>query len=354
MTSIDWLVLRRIFARVALTVTIFLALFSLVESLNTSKLSTLSSLGGPLLALSGILLSALRSSIGALPVTVLIGTIAGVLDLQARRELTIIQASGRSIWTVVRAPLVVIFVLCSVISIGGETMLILGNRLLPGQPINRDSGTVWLEQHGKDGDYILRAERLTADPPAIYNVSIFMAGAKDRDRIEAPQATLMAGKWMFPEATQFRLDRSLLHLTNFELATQTTFGDLSLQASGARDLTLPELVAATTTNLSVSEYRSVSLTSLFRTFTLPVMVMGSMLIGFAVASGYRRNVQYGNTVLFGIVMGFALFTINEMAVRAGNADVLPPLWAMAAPAVVSVIVGLTALLYSQDGNLRAR
>ncbi len=84
------------------------------------------------------------------------------------------------------------------------------------------------------------------------------------------------------------------------------------------------------------------------------MVMGSMLIGFATASGYRRNVQYGSTVLFGIVMGFALFTINEMAVRAGNADVLPPLWAMAAPAFVSVIAGLTALLYSQDGTLRRR
>jgi len=43
-----------------------------------------------------------------------------------------------------------------------------------------------------------------------------------------------------------------------------------------------------------------------------------------------------------------------MAVRAGNADVLPPLWAMAGPAVVSLLAGLTALLYSQDGNLRRR
>jgi len=353
-SSIDWIVLRRVFARVLLTVTIFFALFALVESLNTGKLTTLSSIGGPLLAASGIVLSALRSSIGALPVTVLIGTIAGVLDLQARRELTIIQASGYSIWGVVRAPLLLVFVLCGLIATGGDTLLILGDRLLPGHPINRESGVTWLEQHGKDGDYILRADRLTADPPAIYGVSIFMSGADNRDRIEAPQATLTGGKWLFPDATQFRLDRSPLHLTNYELATQTTFGDLSLQASGARDLTLPELFAAATANLSVSEYRSVSLTSLFRTFTLPLMVMGSMLIGFAVASGYRRTVQYGNTVLFGIVMGFALFTINEMAVRAGNADVLPPLWAMAAPALVSVIAGLTALLYSQDGNLRAR
>lgn len=354
MTSIDWLVLRRVMGRLLLTLLIFLALFSLVESLNTAKLKALTTLGGPMLAVAGILLSALRSSIGALPVTVLIGTIAGVLDLQARREMTIIQATGRSIWTVIRAPLLLVFVLSSLVSMGGETLLILGNRALPGQPINRETGPTWFEQHGRDGDYVLKAERLTSDPPVIYDVTVFFAESPGRDRIEAPEAHLEAGKWVFPAATRYQLDGSPEVLSNFELATQTTHGDLSLEASGARDLTLPELLAATTSSLSMTEYRAVSLTSLFRTFTLPVMVLGSMLIGFATASGYRRNVQYGTTVLFGIVMGFALFTINEMAVRAGNADVLPPLWAMAAPAFVSVIAGLTALLYSQDGTLRRR
>jgi len=354
MTSIDWLVLRRVFARIALTIAVFLALFALVESLNTNKLSTLSSLGGPPLALAGVLLSAFRSSIGALPVTVLIGTIAGVLDLQARRELTIIQATGRSIWTVIRAPLLLALILSTAVSLGGETALIMGNRLLPGQPINHETGPTWLEQRGTDGAYVLEAQHLTATPPSVYNVTVFFSGSDSRDRIVAAQANLSYGKWVFPTATRYRLDTAPEQLNNFELATQTTFGDLSLQASGARDLTLPELLAAASSALSVTEFRAVSMTSLYKSFTLPIMVAGSVLIGFAVASGYRRTVQYGNTVLFGIVMGFALFTINEMAVRAGNADVLPPLWAMAGPAVVSLLAGLTALLYSQDGNLRRR
>jgi len=352
--SIDWLVLRRVMARVTLTVLVFLALFALVESLNTTKLRTLSSLGGPPLALAGVLLSALRSSIGALPVTVLIGTIAGVLDLQARRELTIIQATGRSIWTVLRAPLVVCFILALLISTAGDTALILGDRLLPGQPINHDNGPTWVEQTGADGTYVLRAEHLTADPPAVYDVTIFFTGADERDRITAPQANLSYGKWIFPTATRYRVAAAPEQLSNFELATQTTFGDLRLRTTGASDLTLAEMITAATSSISMNDYRAVSLTSLYRTLTRPIMILGSVLIGFAVASGYRRNVQYGTTVLFGIVMGFALFTINEMAVRAGNADVLPPLWAMAAPAFVSLLAGLTALLYSQDGNLRRR
>ena len=77
-----------------------------------------------------------------------------------------------------------------------------------------------------------------------------------------------------------------------------------------------------------------------------------MLIGFATASGYRRRINYGNVVLFGIVAGFVIFTVNEMATRAGSSGVLPPLAATAGPALVSILVGVTALLYSQDGALR--
>ncbi len=352
MNTIDRLVLRRVMARILLTMLVFLALFALVESLNTSKFNTLSALGGPPLALAGVLLGALRASIGALPVTVLIGTIAGVLDLQARRELTVVQATGRSIWSIIRAPVIVTFLGAAVISTVGDTALILGDRVLPGQPISRPSGPTWLEQHGAGVKYILRAERLSADPPAVYDVTLFFSGADERDRIVAPEADLARGKWVFPTATRYRLDTAPEQLSHFELATQTTFGDLRLRTTGATDLTLSELVAAATTPISEAGYRAISLTSLFRTLARPILVVGSVLIGFATASGYRRNVQYGNTVLFGIVMGFALFTINEMAVRAGNADVLPPLWAMAGPAFVSVLAGLTALLYAHDGNLR--
>ena len=354
MSRIDWLILRRVMARIALTLVIFFALLALVESLNTTKLRVLNSLGGPPLAAAGIVLSALRNSLGALPVTVLIGTIAGVLDLQARRELTIVQATGRSIWTVLRAPLVVCFILALLISTAGDTALIVGNRLLPGQPINHDDGPTWVEQKGADGVYVLKAEHLTADPPAAYEVTIFFTDAAERDRITAPQANLTYGKWVFPTATRYRAASAPEQLSNFELATQTTFADLRLRTTGASDLTLAEMIAAATSSISMNDYRAVSLTSLYRTLTRPIMILGSVLIGFAVASGYRRNVQYGTTVLFGIVVGFALFTINEMAVRAGNADVLPPLWAMAGPAVVSLLAGLTALLYSQDGNLRRR
>lgn len=352
MTIIDWLVLRRFAFRIAITVTVFLALFALVGSLDTPRIKMLSNFGGPLLAAAGIAISAVRLSIGVLPFTALLGTIAAVLDLQSRRELTIILSTGHSIWNVVRAPVLVMILFTALMSIGGETLIILANRAMPGYSGATTRSQTWLEQSGKDGRYILRAAAVTANPPAIYDATIFLTDTPSRDRIEAEEIDLMAGHWRIKAGTRYTLDAAPTPLVDFDLATTTTVGDLRLIASGARDLTLPELLQTQMSALSDSGYRSVTSTSLLKSFSLPFMVAGTMLIGIAVAGRYRRRMQYANTILFGIVGGFVIYVLNEMAVRAGNAEVLPPLVAAAGPAFVAVLVGLTTLLYSQDGTMR--
>ncbi len=349
MTRVDWVVLRRLSARLAVTYLVFFGLFCLVESLNTPKLQTLNALGGPPLALLGIILSAFASSVGALPVTVLIGTVAGVIDLQVRRELTVIQSTGISIWRAMRAPIALVLVFSALASIPGPTIIIMLNRSMLGQPASH-SGPIWLEQGSGDDAYILNADRVTANPPAVYNVAVFMTGAH-RERIVAPQADLQPGKWAFVDAVRYRPDVPPEPLGKLSLPTSMTLEDLRLQASGTSDLTLPELIAAASVDISRRDDRAVTLTSLYRTFTLPLLVIGSMLIAIAASAGYRRSVRYGDTVLFAIVTGFVLFVLNEMAVRAGNSGVLAPQLATLAPAVVSILIGLTALLYSQDGTI---
>ena len=94
MTRIDWIILRRVASRVGLTVLVFFGLMMLVESLDGWRFDHLSSIGVPQLAVLGIITSAARWVIKTLSVTVLIGAVIGVIDLQARRELTVIKATG--------------------------------------------------------------------------------------------------------------------------------------------------------------------------------------------------------------------------------------------------------------------
>lgn len=111
------------------------------------------------------------------------------------------------------------------------------------------------------------------------------------------------------------------------------------------------LVAAAQSDVSNPELRAVSLTSLYRAFALPFTVAGSVLLAFALGGTYRRRGDYGNAVLLGLIVGFVLFVVSEMATRAGNAQVISPLAATTGPALLSLLAGATALLFREDGKL---
>jgi len=349
MNKIDRLMLGRVLPRVAVTIVVFFGLLALVESLDTYRFRVMSAAGGLPLALLADILPAIRWSIGALPITILLGTIAGVLDLQRHAELTAMKAAGFSIWQIMRAPLLAISLLAFVFTVASDTPTILADRALPAHSLGMQ-GDIWLEQAGEDARYVLTARHAQADPPLLDDVQIFDATPGGPGRIVAKSAKLQAGHWRLTDAVRYSPNVAPETFARLDIATRTTPGDIKLEISGAKDLTFPEMVSAATSKISNAQLRSAALTNLFRIFSLPFMVMGSVLIGFAFTSGYRRKNDYGQAALHGLVAGFVLFVVNELAIRSGSADVLPPLLATAAPAIVSIIVGLTALLYLEDGR----
>jgi lipopolysaccharide export system permease protein len=74
-----------------------------------------------------------------------------------------------------------------------------------------------------------------------------------------------------------------------------------------------------------------------------------LFIAFAYTAGYRRTNGYGRAIIFAILTGFVVFVVTEMADRAGSAGVLDPIFAACGPAFVTLVIGLTILLYKEDG-----
>ena len=348
MNRLDWIVLRRIGGRVGLTLAIFFGLFALVESLDTWRFTTLSRLGGPQMAVLAIIANGARSIIGAMPVIVLIGSIIGVLDLQARREMTIIKATGVSIWRVMRAPLLAAILLGLGASFIGDTIAIEMSRTIP--VTRASSETLWLEQHGTDGDYVLRADHPRAEGTILDGVSIFFTSGDSRDRIEAVSATLGRNAWILSGVVHYRADKSSEFFEKLAIPTQTTPGDMRVRLTSPRDLTFNELLTAVVQHVADPSLRATAITSLLRLLALPALLVGSVLIGFAFTSGYRRTNKYGGAVLYGIVLGFVVYVVTELANRSGFAGVLDPTFAAAGPAFVAIVIGLTVLLYKEDGR----
>lgn len=89
---------------------------------------------------------------------------------------------------------------------------------------------------------------------------------------------------------------------------------------------------------------------LIKLLALPLVLTGSLFIAFAFTAGYRRGSNYGPAVLYGIVLGFVVFVITEMADRAGSTGVLDPTFAAVGPAFVAIVIGVTVLLHKEDGR----
>lgn len=355
MTRIDRIVLARVGSRILLTVTVIFGLVMMAESLDTGRLAYLTELGGPQLALLALATSAARWTIRTLSVTVLIGAIIGILDLQVRHELTVIKASGLSIWRIMRAPIIATLVIGTAIVVWADGAIATLDREI-NPTAARDSraistsGALWLEQSAGDVRYIIEARQVQPGGMILNDISVFSRGGLDYPMIRASEARLGDREWILNNATGYRGQSLPEAFDTLALPTTTTADDLRVRLAATESLTFLELAAALGGQLSDPLLYNAVATRFLKLLALPVMLAGSLLIAFAFTSGYRRTNRYGSAVLYGVVLGFVVFLVTEMADRAGSAGVLDPTFAAAGPAFVAVLIGTTVLLYKEDGR----
>jgi lipopolysaccharide export system permease protein len=355
MTRIDWIVLKRLGSRIAVTVLVFYGLIALVESLDTWRFTFVTQEHGLPMALVMVAMSAVRWTIKTLPVTVLMGAILGFLDLKARHELTVIQASGISIWRTVRAPVIALAVISLVIGLGLETLSTQVNRVLsptpPGQAtMLTPAGEVWLEQRSGDTRYVLMATGMQSGGTVLGQVTLFHIGDSSEARIEASEAMLENGEWVFPAAIVRNPDEQAHTVFDYRVPTDSSAAELGLKLASTEDLTFFELAKLLRQGVADTSIRTAATMRLIKLLALPLVLTGSLFIAFAFTAGYRRGSNYGPAVLYGIVLGFVVFVITEMADRAGSTGVLDPTFAAVGPAFVAIVIGVTVLLHKEDGR----
>jgi lipopolysaccharide export system permease protein len=355
MTRIDWLVLKRVGSRIGVTVFVFYGLIALVESLDTWRFNYLTETGGLHIALLSVMTSAVRWTIKTLPVTVLMGAILGLIDLKAKHELTVIKASGISIWRVVRAPTIALILVSFAISLGAETASTMINRQLnptpPGEvAMLTPPGEIWIEQRNGNIHYVMMATEMQPGGAELGNVTIFRLDGEMENRIMAPAARLQNRQWIMADATVLAPDAPARTLQNYALPTTSTPAEISLKLASTEDMTFFELARLLQAGVADAGIRSAALMRLIKLLALPLVLTGSLFIAFAFTAGYRRSDKYGPAVLYGIVLGFVVFVITEMADRAGSGGVLDPTFAAIGPAFVAIVIGVTVLLYKEDGR----
>ena len=355
MSRIDWLVLNRLGSRIGVTVFVFYGLIALVESLDTWRFNFVAEAHGVPMALVMVAMSAVKWTIKTLPVTVLMGAALGFLDLKTRHELTVIQASGISIWRTVRAPVIALALVSLLVGLGLETLSTQLNRGLnptpPGQAaMLTPPGETWLEQRSGDMHYVLMATGMQPGGRVLGQVTLFYLGESGEKRVEASEAVLEDGEWVFPTAIIRNPDEQARTVVNYRVPTDSTAAELGLKLASTEDMTFFELAQLLREGVSDTSIRTAATMRLIKLLALPLVLTGSLFIAFAFTAGYRRGSNYGPAILYGIVLGFVVFVITEMADRAGSTGVLDPTFAAVGPAFVAIVIGVTVLLHKEDGR----
>jgi lipopolysaccharide export system permease protein len=355
MNRVDWLVTSRLATRIGVTVFVFYGLIALVESLDTWRLTYVAETRGLPLAIVMVAMSAVKWTIKTLPVTVLLGAILGFMDLKARHELTVIHSSGISIWKVVRLPTLALIGVSLLIALAGESISTEVNRQLDPRPPTQSSmlvpgGEIWLEERIGTEHYLLMAKGLQPDGTGLIDVTMFGLSPGIDPRVEAPQAVLENGNWRLPNAIVRSPDERPRFVKDYALLTNSTQTELSVRTSSTEDMTFFELGALLQRGVMDPSIRNAALMRFLKLLALPMVLTGSLFIAFAFTAGYRRGSNYGPAALYGVVLGFVVFVITEMADRGGSTGVLDPTFAAVGPAFVAIVIGVTVLLHREDGR----
>jgi lipopolysaccharide export system permease protein len=321
----------RLASRIGLVVGIFFGIILLVEFLDTGRFNQTAEIAGPWTSTGLAFLSALRWSLLGLPVTVLIGAIVGLIDLHSHREMVIISASGRSIWSAMRWPILMILVAGVAATTVVDSFAIRIYQELDaaqigwGRAYGVQNRETWFNQTGADGDYML------------YARSVLQGGTELRD------ITILR--------YQPDVDSPPRPFSELSLATIATPSELSLKLGTAEDMSWFDLRQALENGIADPFARAAAETRFQKLNAIPFVLVGSLLIAFAFTAGYRRAGHYGWTIVYGIVLGLVVFVITEMADRAGSAGVLNPIAAAWGPALTAIVIGLTVILRREDGRV---
>ena len=357
MSRIGRLVCLRLASRIGLVIGIFFGILLLVEFLDTGRFARTTELAGPWTSIGLSFMSAFRWSLLGLPVTVLIGAVIALIDLQSHREMVIINASGRSVWSALTWPLVMIVLFGALAATVLDAAAIRAYQQLDaaqigwGRAYGIQNRAAWFSQRGSEGDYTLHAEGVLARGTELHDVTVFRQRPEDGSgtRLKAEVGQLLPGRWVFENVEVLDVDRPPGFIQRVEIPTTSTQSQLALQLGTVEDLSFFSLANALDRGIDDPIARAAAQTRFNKLLALPLVLAGTLLIAFAFTAGYRRTGQYGWTLLSGISLGIIVFMTIEMADRAGTAGALDPRIAAWGPAVAASLIGLSVLLYREDG-----
>jgi lipopolysaccharide export system permease protein len=296
-----------------------------------------------------------------MPFCILIGAMTCYLALSRRMELVIARAAGVSAWQFISPALGSAILLGFVATIAynpiSANLRELSKRMeaelfgsAPGGGVQDASG-FWLNQINRDGQVIINAARSEQQGVRLTGLTLFRFdnSLRFKERIEAQEATLQDGQWLFKSLRRYSLDGPPVDQDSWVLPTSLTPSQVRNSFATPETVSfwqLPNYIQSSeSSGFATAGYRLQYQKLIAQPFLLAAMVM----LAAAVSLRFFRFGGVQKMVLSGVGAGFLLYVLSKVTEDLSKAELMYPIAAAWLPVLVGGLTGFLALLYQEDG-----
>ncbi|HEY8336438.1 MAG TPA: LPS export ABC transporter permease LptG [Tardiphaga sp.] len=296
-----------------------------------------------------------------MPFCILIGAMTCYLALSRRLELVVARAAGVSAWQFI-SPALVCALLLGVLATVAYNPMSANLRELskqmeadlfgdtPGGGVQDASG-FWINQVNSEGQAIINAARSEQQGMRLTGLTVFRFGTDYQfmERIEAREASLETGRWLFKSVRRYTLDSPAVDQDTMYLATSLTPAQVRNSFSTPETVSfwqLPSYIKSSeSSGFATAGYRLQYHKLIAQPFLLAAMVM----LAASVSLRFFRMGGVQKMVLSGVGSGFLLYVLSKVTEDLSKAELMHPIAAAWLPVCVGGLTGFLALLYQEDG-----
>lgn len=296
-----------------------------------------------------------------LPFSVLLGGVFAFARLSRSQELVATRAAGVSAWDFLAPPITV------ALALGAFAVMVfspLSSRMLAqfaaleAKYIRGEESQLavsingpWLRQGDEKQQSVIHALRVTDQGRRFEDVVVFLYGASDHflGRIDASAAALQPGRWQLSDAWVSDLDGHPKHYASYDLPTTMTQKQIQESFAPPETLSfwaLPGFIrAAQNAGFSATRYELYFYTLL----ALPFLFVAMVFMGASFSLRLGRGGGLGRVILISALSGFGVYFFAKLTQSLGQSGILPVLLASTAPALASILIGMTLVFHQEDG-----
>ena len=296
-----------------------------------------------------------------LPFAILLGGVFTFVRLSRSRELVATRAAGVSAWDFLLPPLTVaVFIGVFAVTVftpvsarmfsafaGLEARYVKGEESQLSVSING----LWLRQGDSRQQSVIHALRVAEQGEHLEDVLVFLYGANDHflGRIDAKSAQLRDRYWMLSDAWVSGTSGAPVQHAQYKLPTTLTPEQI-VESSTAPDALsfwrLPDYIrAAQAAGFSAARYQLY----LYTLYALPALFAAMVFMAASFSLRIGREGGVAKVVMLSAAAGFAVYFFQDLTKVLGQTGAVPILLAATAPALASILIGMTLVFSQEDG-----